>query len=280
MTEFKTDLPVMLPPKVTAERSTPLRLSAWHAVALVLVCVFASTWSFAAADDGRASVFSVLFRWMPLLLEGFIFNIAISFLAMAIGTVAGAMLGIGQISPSAIVRKTTWLTTQFFRNSPWLVLLFFAMFLLPFKIEIGGIDIPLPDWLKATIGLSLPVMANVSEIVRGAVSSLPSGQWEAAESLAYTRRQTLWLIILPQCVKRMLPPWMNLYSILTMATVLASIVGVSEVMTLTGRALAAEGGRTDLLAPFYSFVLLLFFIYCYPIARWTVRLEKKFAVIN
>ena len=65
-----------------------------------------------------------------------------------------------------------------------------------------------------------------------------------------------------------------------MATVLASIVGVSEVMTLTGRALSAEGGRPDLLAPFYGFVLLLFFAYCYPIARYTLRLEKKFAVIN
>src|SRR3546814_13236491 len=75
-------------------------------------------------------------------------------------------------------------------------------------------------------------MANVSEIVRGAVVSLPSGQWEAAESLAFSRCQTLWEIILPQCVKRMLPPWMNLYAILTMATVLASIVGVSEMMKI------------------------------------------------
>src|SRR3546814_10915241 len=89
-------------------------------------------------------------------------------------------------------------------------------------------------------------MANVSEIVRGAVVSLPSGQWEAAESLAFSRRQTLWEIILPQCVKRMLPPWMNLYAILTMATVLASIVGVSEMMTQAGRALAAEN-RPELL---------------------------------
>ena len=160
------------------------------------------------------------------------------------------------------------------------MLLFFAMFLLPFEINIFGVKVPFPDWFKAILGLSLPVMANVSEIVRGAVLSLPSGQWEAAESLAYSRRQTLWLIILPQCIKRMLPPWMNLYAILTMATVLASIVGVSEVMTLTGRALSAEGGRPELLAPFYGFVLLLFFAYCYPIARFTVWLEKKYAVLN
>ena len=50
---------------------------------------------------------------------------------------------------------------------------------------------------------------------------MPAVQWESAEALAFRRRQIIWMIILPQCVKRMLPPWMNLYAILTMATVLA-----------------------------------------------------------
>jgi polar amino acid transport system permease protein len=275
---YKTDLPVMMPADGKPENRSRFRLKLWHGAVLLGICLLSPTLSFAQSDAAQASVFDVLLRWMPLLLKGFIFNLIISVFAMAIGTAVGAMLGLGQISLHGWVRKLAWAITQFFRNSPWLVLLFFAMFLLPFQLRIGGVTVPLPDWLKAIIGLSLPVMANVSEIVRGAVTSLPSGQWEAAESLAYSRRQTLWLVILPQCVKRMLPPWMNLYSILTMATVLASIVGVSEVMTLTGQALAAEGGRTDLLAPFYSFVLVLFFIYCYPIARWTVYLEKKFAV--
>jgi polar amino acid transport system permease protein len=275
---YKTDLPVMMPADGKPENRSRFRLKLWHGAVLLGICLLSPTLSFAQSDAAQASVFDVLLRWMPLLLKGFIFNLIISVFAMAIGTAVGAMLGLGQISLHGWVRKLSWAITQFFRNSPWLVLLFFAMFLLPFQLRIGGVTVPLPDWLKAIIGLSLPVMANVSEIVRGAVTSLPSGQWEAAESLAYSRRQTLWLVILPQCVKRMLPPWMNLYSILTMATVLASIVGVSEVMTLTGQALAAEGGRTDLLAPFYSFVLVLFFIYCYPIARWTVYLEKKFAV--
>ena len=275
---FKTDLPVMLPAQVKSAGRFSIRLEPWHGLLLLMICISSATVGFAQSGPVKAPIFEVLIRWMPLLLTGFVFNLVISFLAMGIGTAVGAALGLGQISPNPWLRKFCWFITQFFRNSPWLVLLFFAMFLLPFQFDIGIAKIPLPDWLKATIGLSLPVMANVSEIVRGAVNSLPSGQWEAAESLAYTRRQTLWLIILPQCVKRMLPPWMNLYSILTMATVLASIVGVSEVMTLTGQALAAEGGRSDLLAPFYSFVLLIFFIYCYPIARWTVYLEKKFAV--
>jgi len=73
----------------------------------------------------------------------------------------------------------------------------------------------------------------------------------------------------------MLPPWMNWYAILTMATTLASIVGVSEVMTLTLRITNAES-RTDLLIPIYSYVLLWFFVYCYPISRWTRRLEARY----
>ncbi|MEL7428455.1 MAG: amino acid ABC transporter permease [Pseudomonadota bacterium] len=277
--EFKTDLPVLLP-ATRPQAAPPFQIRLWHGLALFALVLFSSGMVYADDAAGRESALSILLKWMPLLLTGFIFNIVISFCAMALGTLIGTALGLMQISLIPVVRSSSWFITQFFRNAPWLVLLFFAMFLLPFEFDLGFVVIPFPDWIKAIIGLSLPVMANVSEVVRGAIRSLPSGQWEAAESLAYTRQQTLWLIILPQCVKRMLPPWMNLYSILTMATVLASVVGVSEVMTLTGEALAAEGGRTDLLAPFYSFVLLIFFVYCYPIARYTVYLEKKFAVIN
>jgi|TARA_B110000211_G_scaffold27610_1_gene28060 polar amino acid transport system permease protein len=276
---YKTDLPVMLQANPHAPEPF-LGLKLWHILPIGLIAIFGPGLAFAQSTNEAQSPLSVLLDWAPLLLKGFAFNLIISFCAMALGTIIGGILGLGQISLLAVTRHSSWFVTQFFRNAPWLVLLFFAMFLLPFEMNVFGFKVPFPDWLKAILGLSLPVMANVSEIVRGAVRSLPSGQWEAAESLAYTRLQTLWLIILPQCIKRMLPPWMNLYSILTMATVLASIVGVNEVMTLTGQALASEGGRPELLAPFYGFILLLFFIYCYPIARFTVWLEKKYAFIT
>src|SRR5204862_5007715 len=169
------------------------------------------------------SIIETIWKWTPLLAKGFAFNIAISALAMAIGTAFGIFLGLAQISRMAPVARSARFVTHFFRNAPWLVLLFYCMFLLPFQVTVLGVTIPIPDWSKATLGLALPVMANVSEIVRGAIQSIPTGQWESAASLAFNRRQTLWMIIVPQCVKRMLPPWMNLYAILTMATVLASI---------------------------------------------------------
>ena len=116
-----------------------------------------------------------------------------------------------------------------------------------------------------------------AEIVRGGVQSIPLGQWESAESLAFSRRQILWQIILPQALKRMIPPWMNLYAILTMATTLISVVGIQDGMTLTRGALVAEG-RLDLYLPMYLMLLLMFFIYCYPIALWTAALERRYAV--
>ena len=240
------------------------------------VMVASSAWS--AGGPTVLSPLEVIVKWAPLLLTGFAFNIAISLLAMLLGTIAGLWLGLASLSEIRIVAGVSWLVTQVFRNAPWLVLLFFVMFLVPFQVTIFKTTIPLPDWQKATIGFALPVMANVAEVVRGAVRSIPSTQWEAAESLSFTPRQTMWLIILPQCIKRMLPPWMNIYSLVAMSTVLASIVGVSEMLTLTAQVHAAEGGRVELFAPLYGFALLCFFLYCYPINLWTAHLERRFHV--
>jgi polar amino acid transport system permease protein len=273
----RSDMAVLKPFRVGA--AEPWRFNAWHGVALVVALLGAIGIGEAQAQaaGGQAGIIATMIKWTPLLLQGFALNIAMSFLAMAIGTIVGVPLGLAQISLLPPVRFSSWFATQFFRNSPWLVLLFYCMLLLPFEVNVFGTIVPLPGWLKSTIGLSLPVMANVSELVRGAVRSIPYGQWEAAESLAMTRRQTLGMIILPQCVKRMTPPWMNLYAILTVATPLTSVVGVSEAMTLTGDILSSEG-RTELLVPMYLYLLLFFFLYCYPIARATLALEKRFAV--
>jgi polar amino acid transport system permease protein len=251
--------------------------AARNGIFLILVLALSVGIGEAQAGPGEPSILATLVKWTPLLAQGFALNIAMSFLAMTIGTVLGLVLGLGLISLTQPVRTTSWLITQFFRNAPWLVLLFYCILLMPFELRIGGVIVPLPGWAKSTIGLALPVMANVGELVRGAVQSIPAGQWEASEALAFTRLQTLWLVILPQCIKRMTPPWMNLYAILVVATPLTSIVGVSEAMTLTGDALSSEG-RAELLVPMYLYLLTWFFIYCYPIARATVALERRFSV--
>ena len=280
----KTDLPIMKPFIISG--SSYGNLSQWLVnfspaifIFLILIAISWPFFSFGQNNYTIKTAFDALIKWVPFLFfGGFLFNILISLFAMLFGTLAGAILGLGQISQLYIIRKSSWFFTQLFRNSPWLVILFIVLLAFPFELIIFGFIIPIPDWMKAVFGLSLPVMANISEIVRGAVLSVPKGQWEAAESLAFSRLQVLWKIILPQCFKRMIPPWMNWYAILTMATPLCSLLGVEEIITLSRQAMEAENNHPELLIPFYSFALALFFIYCYPIAKFTVYLEKKYSV--
>jgi len=267
---------VLLPHR-PAPAEAKWRPNVWHGLALAVLLALAIGIGEVEAGPGQPSIIATMIKWTPLLFQGFALNIAMSFLAMAIGTVMGLPLGLCLVSLLSPVRGVSWFVMQSFRNAPWLVLLFYCMLLLPFELHVGSAIVPLPGWLKSTLGLSLPVMANVSEIVRGAVQSIPLGQWEAGESLAFSRGQMMRMIILPQCIKRMTPPWMNLYAILTVGTPLASVVGVNEAMTLTGDILSSEG-RTELLVPMYLYLLSLFFIYCYPIARLTTRLERRFEV--
>lgn len=282
-----TDLPVLLPFD-PSNKTNPdsIGFSRWLGslsprTILVLAAVVLLWPAVATAQSNYTYVdaFGALWKWLPFLVtQGFLFNVIISLMTMLIGTAAGVVLGLAQISPRGFIRAPAKFVTQAFRNSPWLVLLFIVLLALPFEIVVGGVIIRIPDWMKAVFGLCLPIMANISEVVRGAIQSIPTGQWEAAESLAYSRSQTLWQIILPQCFKRMIPPWMNWYAILTMATPLCSLLGVEELITLSRQAIEAEDNHPELLVPFYTFALMIFFAYCYPIARWTIALERRFAV--
>jgi polar amino acid transport system permease protein len=282
-----TDLPVIKPFNYSASGySGDLLFSRWLGSlppqTILFACLLLVIWPAIASAQSNYSTtqaFEALWRWLPFLIsKGFALNVLVSFLTMLIGTIFGVLLGLGQISPVKLIARPSWFITQLFRNSPWLVLLFIVMLAFPFEIQIGSLIIPVPDWMKAVIGLALPIMANISEIVRGGIQSVPTGQWEAADSLAYSRQQTLWLVILPQCFKRMIPPWMNWYAILTMATPLISLLGVEEIITLSRQAMESEDNHPELLMPFFGFALLIFFVYCYPIARFTLRLEKRFSV--
>jgi polar amino acid transport system permease protein len=252
---------------------------------LCLVLAFFGSLAVASAQTTRSpetpSAIATLVIWLPFILKGFALNLVMSFVAMAAATLLGVGLGLLQISRSAIVRVPAQLVTHVFRNSPWLVILFLVMFLVPFEIRLPGSGtIIIPDWIKATFAFSLPVMANIAEILRGAVNSIPKGQWESAYSLAFTRNQTLRWIILPQCVRRALPSWMNWYALLALATPMTSILGVREAVGNAQAAMEAAGARPEFLIPFYLFLLCLFFAYIYPIAIWTRKLERKYGTAS
>lgn len=219
----------------------------------------------------------VLIAWAPFVFKGFLLNLAMSFFSMIIATILGLLLGLALISKTSVITLPSRAVMNIFRNSPWLVVLFITMYLFPFEVQIFGERYAIPGWWKATIAFSLPVMANIGEIFRGAVLSIPKSQWESAESLGFNHLQTMRYIIIPQCIKRALPSWMNWYALLTLATPMASILGVQESVSNTRAAVESAGAGPDLLFPFYLFLLALFFLYIYPIALLTRAIERNYS---
>ncbi|MGF6534542.1 MULTISPECIES: amino acid ABC transporter permease [Paraburkholderia] len=245
-------------------------------VAVIVVGVLLALLERELAGHTHNVTLAALVTWAPALIKSLWVNVEISLLAVALGTLTGLALGPLLLSPLRIVRVPARIYVQVFRNAPLLVLIYFSTYVFPFEIALGHHTLPFPDWFKVTLGLALPASANVAEIFRGAIQSIPHAQWDAARSLAFSRAQVFRWIILPQCVKRMLPPWMNLYASITMGTALASLVGVHDLLD-TAQVASNTVARADFTVLVYFTVLGLFFVYCYPIARFTRRLEKRYA---
>lgn len=234
---------------------------------------------FIASIFGPESSLAILAPWLPLILKGFGLNLVISFLAMAIGLVFGAFLGAAQLAKPPLIRWIAKTVTLLLRNSPWLVVMFYVMLIMPFEIHLFGTWFGLPDWIKAVVALVFPVCGYTSEIVRGGIAAVPTTQWEASDALAFSPYQTMTSIILPQAIRQMLPPTMNLYCSVIMATSLANVVGVQEVMTITQTILTTEI-RPGLILPAYGLTLVLFFIYVFPISLLSRRIERAWQVGN
>lgn len=209
---------------------------------------------------------------------GFVTNIVISLWSMAIAMVAGAALGTGLIARSPVVRLPCSLIMNLLRNSPWLVVLFAMLYLLPFEIEVFGLTISLSPAVKAVIGLALPVAANIAEIFRGGVQAIPSGQWESASSLGYRRLQILRHVVIPQALPLMVPNLMTMYSMLFIGTSLVVVTGANDVLSVARTIIAVDGEA--IATAIYIFVLLLFFLFCFPIAILTRRLEHRVGTGN
>ncbi|CCG08619.1 amino acid ABC transporter permease [Pararhodospirillum photometricum] len=242
----------------------------WLALFLGLGLLSLGWW----VTDTTPVAVAFVWKWAPALALGMGTNIQISVVAMALGTVLGLVIGVLSLSPGRGVRLLARWYVLSFRNAPLLVLIFFTTYVFPFEIVLGAWRFPFPDWVKAALGLALPASANVAEIFRGAIQSIPSAQGEAARSLALSRAQVFRLVILPQCVGRMLPSWMNLYASITMGTSLASLVGVHDVVQVATQA-SHTVQRVDCIIMSYVVLLLIFFVYCYPLSRVTRYLERR-----
>ncbi|MDR7434907.1 MAG: amino acid ABC transporter permease [Armatimonadota bacterium] len=184
---------------------------------------------------------------------------------MLTGTILGFLVGFMRISRMWLLRTVSLMFVELFRDTPLILQIFFVFFGLP------ALGIRLNSLLAASLAMTFFAAANAAEIVRGAIQSIPHGQVEAARSLALTWWQTMSLVILPQALRRMVPPFMGLFTTLIKDTSLAAIIGVFE-LTRAGREVVE---RTLASFEIWITVAAIYFLICYPLSLLTQRLEQR-----
>jgi polar amino acid transport system permease protein len=183
-----------------------------------------------------------------------------------IGILLGTLLTIRFLPSRALIR----LYIEVWRGLPILVTLFFLFFLLPQEIRI--ID-PL---YAAAAALTLWGSAQVAEATRGAVESIPREQHEAASALGFGWVGRHAFVILPQAVRRLLPPLVGLLVNIIQNTTIAQIIGAPELLEASERQverLTFEGQNHAI--EIYGAVMVLFFLISFPLTRLAAYLEKR-----
>lgn len=169
--------------------------------------------------------FSALSHWWPVLLDGVWGTIRIGLTSLLIGMLAGVLLAAMKLSPSRRWRLPAHLFIGFYRNTPAIVHFFWIYYALPIISPLA-----LSPFAAAVAALSTQSAAFYAEVYRGGIQSIAEGQWEAGKALGMSRRLTLQRIILPQALRRMIPPLLERSFELIKSTSLASSLAYGELL--------------------------------------------------
>ena len=202
---------------------------------------------------------------LTFLLGAMRWTVALSLIAFVGGGLVGMALLLLRFAQLRGVGMVVSWYVQVFQGTPLLM----QLFLVYFGLALLGMDTsPL---VSAAICLTLYASAYLTEIWRGCVNSVPRGQWEASASLALDFAQQMRHVILPQAVRVAIAPTVGFMVQIIKGTALASVIGFVE-LTKAGQ-MISNATYQPFLA--YTFVGLLYFALCYPLSRWSQRLETR-----
>jgi polar amino acid transport system permease protein len=199
--------------------------------------------------------------------HGLLITLGTSGLVVALALVVGLVLGAGVTYGPWFIAWPIRLFSDVIRGIPILVLIFFVYYGLP------AIHVNLATFSAAVFALTLFSTAQVIEIVRGALQSIHHGQMEAGKAIGLTFVQRLAYVILPQALRRFLPPWLNSVVDAVKGSALVSLIGISDLML----EIQKVAGRTYEALPVYIVGALIYFAINYALSTLSRRLEASTA---
>jgi polar amino acid transport system permease protein len=217
---------------------------------------------------GYAWDFSFLWAYRWLILTGLGVTIAYTVGTILLGLVIGLVTGLLRLSRNPMITAPLVAYVEIFRCTPLLVQIVWFYYALPVVL---GIDIP--AHVAAVLVLSLYTGAFYAEIIRGGVNSIERGQWDAARAIGMRRRQVMRHVILPQAVKRMIPPFMNQSIIQLKNTSLVSTIAVADLL-YQGTIISAATYRP---LEVYTMVAVIYFLVLFPLTLAAQQVERRLA---
>jgi len=214
------------------------------------------------------------FQWnifvesIPILLKGAVITVQLTVISVVVGLIIGLFGGLGRVSSNLIISRLTIAYVTVMRGVPLLVTLMFMYYGLP------AVGIQLTAFTVAFLALSVTNGAYVTEIIRSGIQSIDTGQMRAARSLGMPYGLAMRRIILPQVVRRVLPPITNEAITLLKNTALVSTIALTDLLR---SGLEIMTWKANTFSPFAG-VALIYLLMTMPMIWLVSRLEKRFAV--
>ncbi|ACZ08400.1 L-cystine transport system permease protein tcyL [Sebaldella termitidis] len=200
------------------------------------------------------------------LLEGLWVTLRIALLSIIFSVIFGIILGIIMNSKNILVRVITRIYLEFFRIIPVIVWLFIVFFWIPM-----GTGLNITGEGAAVLVFSMWGSAEMGDLVRGAIESLPKIQSESAKSIGLNKIQIYYYVLIPQALKRVIPSAINLSTRVIKTTSLVVLIGVVDVVKKGQQIIE----RTKSAFFIYALLFLIYFIICYPLSYYSRKLEKS-----
>ena len=214
--------------------------------------------------------------WIPALLRGARITVSLTIVSMSAGLVLSLFIALGKMSKNIIINKLCTAYTFFFRGTPLLMQLYFIYYALPmispaFLINTGFAEAD--RFIYAFIAYSLNCAAYSAEIIRAAIQSIDKGQFEASRALGLSYGQTMRLVIVPQSIRRLIPPVGNEFILMLKDVSLVSMIALVDITRAT-RTIESSTRSPLVYIPAMVLYLIITAIFTYVFRR----LEKKYSV--
>jgi putative glutamine transport system permease protein len=206
-----------------------------------------------------------VFRDFNVFFEGFLTTLEVAVLGLVLALMLGVIFGVISTSKLTFLKVISRIYVEVIQNTPLVIQIFFLFNGLPY------IKVVLPVFAIGVLGVGVYHGAYIAEVVRAGITSIQKGQFEAAKSQGFSHVQTMRYIILPQTIKIIIPPLTNqLVNLIKNTSVLSMIAGGDLMYNAD-----SWSSSNMYYGPAYVVTGALYFILCYPLARFARKLELR-----